>query len=95
MRRNSLVVWIYSKQPSGHQVLASRNVMKDKWGVGKTARPKNGGRLAAQIRATKSEARQSGFTFCGPDLGRKTALVLGPFLWNQLEKGIITIWLRP
>ena len=38
---------------------------------------------------------QSGFTFCGPDLGRKTALVLGPFLWNQLEKGIITIWLRP
>jgi hypothetical protein len=26
---------------------------------------------------------QSGFTFCGPDLGRKTALVLGPFLGNQ------------
>jgi hypothetical protein len=41
-------------------------------------RPQNEGRLAAQIRATKSEARLSGFTFCGPDLGRKTAPVFGP-----------------
>ena len=58
-----------SKQPLGHQVLAYRNVMRCKWAVRKTARPKNGGRLAAQIRATKSEARLSGFAFCGPDSG--------------------------
>ena len=30
------------------------------------------------IKATKREARLSGFTFCGPDLGRKTAPVFGP-----------------
>ena len=47
-----------SKQPLGNQVLAYRNVMRCKWAVRKTARPKNGGRLAAQIRATKSEAQQ-------------------------------------
>jgi hypothetical protein len=68
MRRNSLVVWSYSQQPSGHQVLAYRNVMHCKWPACKTARPQNGGRLAAQIRATKIEGRQSAFTFCGLDL---------------------------
>ena len=72
-----------SKQPSGHQVLAYRNDMHCIWAVRKTARPQNGGRLAAQIRATKIEGRQSAFTFCGLDLGRKTAVVLGPFLGNQ------------
>ena len=34
-----------SKQPLGHQVLAYRNVMRCKWAVRKTARPKNGGRF--------------------------------------------------
>jgi hypothetical protein len=41
-------------------------------------RPQNEGRLAAQIRATKSEGRLSAFDFWAPDLGRKTAPVFGP-----------------
>ena len=86
MRRNTLGVWSYSKQPLGHQVLAYCNVMRCKWAVRKNARTKNGGRLGDQIQATKSEARQSGFTFCGPDLGPKTALVLGPFLGNHCTR---------
>ena len=86
MRRNSLVVWSYSKQPSGHQVLAYRNVMRCTWAVRKTARPKNGGRLGTQIRAKKSEARQSGFTFFGPDLGSQDGPRFGAVSGKSIRK---------
>ena len=75
-----------SKQPLGHQVLAYRNVMRCKWAVRKTARPKNGGRLAAQIRAKKSEARQSGFTFFGPDLGSQDGPRFGAVSGKSIKK---------
>ena len=86
MRRNSLGVWSYSKQPLGHQVLAYRNVMRCKWAVRKTARPKNGGRLGTQIRAKKNEARQSGFTFFGPDSGSQNGTRFGAISGNQQRK---------
>ena len=65
------------------QVLAYRNVMRCKRAVRKTARPKNGGRLAAQIRATKSEGRLSAFNFFGQDLGSQD----GPRFWAVLFYG--------